>query len=58
MILSYVDIFQPSEYATYDTTDCIKNMRNTVHRHLYGFLLSQKTDHTNGGDNTPKVEPG
>ena len=22
------------------------------HRHLYGFLLSQKTDHTNGGDHT------
>ena len=22
----------------------------TVHRHLYGFLLGQKTDHTNGGD--------
>ena len=25
---------------------------STVHRHLYGFLLGQKTDHTNGGDHT------
>ena len=39
-------------YSTVVARHVVNKNSLTVHRHLYGFLLGQKTDHTNGGDHT------